>query len=147
MSNLPHLLSLVTFLPLVGAGLILLFVRGDDAAAQRNARWAALWTSLITFGLSILLWTGFDAKNGDFQFVESTHWLQPLLNISYHVGIDGISLFFVLLSTLLTPICIVASWQSATTSVSKSWLSARPDRKSTRLNSRHERRSRMPSSA
>ena len=112
MSNLPHLLSLVTFLPLVGAGLILLLVRGDDAAAQRNARWAALWTSLITFGLSILLWTGFDAKNGDFQFVESTHWLQPLLNISYHVGIDGISLFFVLLSTLLTPICIVASWEA-----------------------------------
>src|ERR1700761_8560840 len=112
MSNLPHLLSLVTFLPLVGAGLILLFVRGDDAASQRNARWGALWTSIITFVLSIFLWTGFDPKNGDFQFTENAHWLQPMLNISYHIGIDGISLFFVLLSTLLTPICILASWEA-----------------------------------
>jgi NADH-quinone oxidoreductase subunit M len=109
MSNLP-LLSLVTFLPLVGAGFILL-MRGDEHAVAHNAKWAALLTSLITFGLSIFLWTGFDAQSGDFQFVEKLPWL-PSLHINYTMGIDGISLFFVLLSTLLTPICILSSWEA-----------------------------------
>ncbi|HLZ65184.1 MAG TPA: NADH-quinone oxidoreductase subunit M [Aliidongia sp.] len=109
MSNWP-LLSLVTFLPLVG-GAFILFLRGDEHLVARNARWIALWTSLITFALSILLWTGFDAKSADFQFVEHAEWM-PSLHIAYHMGIDGISLFFVLLSTLLTPICILASWEA-----------------------------------
>ena len=109
MSNWP-LLSLVTFLPLVG-GVFILFLRGDETLVARNARWIALWTSLITFALSIPLWTGFDAKSTDFQFVERAEWM-PSLHIAYHMGIDGISLFFVLLSTLLTPICILASWES-----------------------------------
>ncbi|MGB8840254.1 MAG: NADH-quinone oxidoreductase subunit M [Aliidongia sp.] len=109
MSNLP-LLSLVTFLPLVGAAFIVL-MRGDEAAVARNAKWAALLTSLITFGLSILLWTGFDANSADFQFVEKQAWF-PSLHINYTMGIDGISLFFVLLSTLLTPICIISSWEA-----------------------------------
>jgi NADH-quinone oxidoreductase subunit M len=109
MSNLP-LLSLVTFLPLVGAAFIVL-MRGDEHAVARNAKWAALLTSLITFGLSILLWTGFDANSADFQFVEKAAWF-PSLHISYTMGIDGISLFFVLLSTLLTPICIISSWEA-----------------------------------
>jgi NADH-quinone oxidoreductase subunit M len=120
MSNLPHLLSLVTFLPLVGAGLIML-MRGDEHAVAHNAKWAALLTSLITFVLSIFLWTGFDPKDGGFQFVESGNWL-PTLKINYHMGIDGISLFFVLLSTLLTPICIVASWESIHTRVKEYML-------------------------
>jgi NADH-quinone oxidoreductase subunit M len=109
MSNWP-LLSLVTFLPLVG-GAFILFLRGDEHLVARNARWIALWTSLITFALSIPLWTGFDGKSADFQFVEQAEWM-PSLHISYHMGIDGISLFFVLLSTLLTPICILASWEA-----------------------------------
>src|SRR5579859_5512374 len=120
MSNLPHLLSLVTFLPLVGGAFILL-MRGEEEAVARNARWAALLTSLITFALSLLLWTGFDSNNGDFQFTESADWL-PALHISYHMGIDGISLFFVLLSTLLTPICVLASWEAIHTRVKEYML-------------------------
>jgi NADH-quinone oxidoreductase subunit M len=104
------LLSLVTFLPLIGAFFVLI-LRGEDAAVARNARWIALWTSLITFGLSIFLWTGFDPKSAAFQFEERLEWI-PAFNISYHAGVDGISLFFVLLSTLLTPLCVLASWEA-----------------------------------
>jgi NADH-quinone oxidoreductase subunit M len=104
------LLSLVTFLPLLGALLIML-VRGDDAVVASNARWTALWTSLITFGLSLILWFRFDKSTADFQFVEEVSWL-PEFGISYAMGVDGISVLFVLLSTALTPICILASWDS-----------------------------------
>jgi NADH-quinone oxidoreductase subunit M len=109
MNTLP-LLSLVTFLPLAGV-LLMLTLRGEAEQVSRNARWIALWTSLITFVLSILLWTGFDTANPGFQFEERLPWLQGL-NISYHVGVDGISMLFVLLSTFLTPICVLASWQA-----------------------------------
>jgi NADH-quinone oxidoreductase subunit M len=109
MSNLP-LLSLVTFLPLVG-GLFIMVLRGEEKAVADNARWIALWTSLIVFLLSLLLWTGFNPSTAEFQFVERHDWM-PSLQIGYHVGIDGISLFFVLLSTLLTPICVLASWEA-----------------------------------
>ena len=104
------LISLVTFLPLVGA-LFILFLRGDEAVVARNARWAALWTSLVVFVLSLALWFGFDSASADFQFVERREWL-PQLGLAYAMGIDGISLWFVLLSTALTPICILASWES-----------------------------------
>ena len=114
MSNLP-LLSLVTFLPMVG-GAFILMMRGDEQAVARNARWAALSTSLITFLLSVLIWTGFDTKYDGFQFIEKLDWL-PALHINYVMGVDGISLFFVLLSTLLTPICVLASWESIHTRV------------------------------
>ena len=104
------ILSLTIFLPLVGA-LLIAFIRGDDAIVARNARNVALWTSLITFVLSLLLWIGFDKSTADFQFVQRVPWI-PDFNIAYHVGIDGITLFFVLLSTFLTPICILASWRA-----------------------------------
>jgi len=104
------LLSLVTFLPTAGA-LFILFVRGDEQTVARNARAVALWTSLATFVLSLLLWTGFDSASSDFQFVERAPWI-PSFNISYYMGIDGISLFFVILSTFLTPICVLASWDA-----------------------------------
>lgn len=109
MSSWP-ILSLVTFLPLVGA-LFCLVVNGPKEAVDRNCRSVALLTSLVTFLISILLWVGFDPTKAGFQFEEHLAWV-PALNIGYHVGIDGISLFFVLLSTLLTPICILASWES-----------------------------------
>jgi len=102
------LLSLVTFLPLVGAALILV-TRGSPEIVARNARNVALWTSTITFLLSLLLWVDFDPDVSDFQFVETRAWI-PAFGITYHMGIDGISIFFVLLSTLLTPICVLASW-------------------------------------
>jgi NADH-quinone oxidoreductase subunit M len=109
MSSWP-ILSLVTFLPLVGA-LFCLIVNGPKEAVDRNCRSVALVTTLATFLISLLLWIQFDPTKAGFQFEEKVAWV-PALNIGYHVGIDGISLFFVLLSTLLTPICILASWES-----------------------------------
>ena len=109
MTDLP-ILSLVTFLPLVGAAFILL-IRGDEEIVARNARSTALWSSLATFALSILLWTGFDESLSGFQFVENKEWITGF-GINYHMGVDGISVFFVLLSTFLTPICILASWDA-----------------------------------
>jgi len=105
------LLSIITFLPLFGAACIILLVRGTDAEVAENSRWVALWTSGVTFLLSLGLWIGFDPARADFQFVERVEWL-PEYNIAYHMGIDGISLFFVLLSTFLTPLCVLASWES-----------------------------------
>ena len=109
MSSWP-ILSLVTFLPLVGA-LFCLVVNGPKEAVDRNCRSAALITSLVTFLVSLLLWINFDPTKAGFQFEENVPWV-PALRIGYHMGIDGISLFFVLLATLLTPICILASWES-----------------------------------
>ncbi len=109
MTGLP-LLSLVTFLPLAGVVLVFL-LRGDEARVATQSRWIALLTSLFVFVLSLLLWVNFDTSNPGFQFVEKLNWL-PGTGVSYHAGIDGISLFFVLLSTLLTPICILSSWEA-----------------------------------
>jgi len=109
------ILSLVTFLPLAGA-LVIMLVRGEEAVVARNARWTALWASLITLALSLLLWTGFDQTTADFQFVERAEWL-PEFGVGYHMGVDGISVLFILLSTILTPLCILASWESITTRV------------------------------
>ena len=103
------ILSLTTFLPLVGAASILA-IRGDAATVARNARNIALWTTLTTFLLSLLLWAGFDPNVTGYQFEERADWI-PAFNISYHMGIDGISLFFVLLTTFVTPLCILASWE------------------------------------
>lgn len=111
MTDLP-LLTIITFLPLVGAGFIL-FVRGEEAQVASNARNVALLTSAATFVLSLFLWFGFDSSTAEFQFVEQAEWL-PAFNIGYGMGIDGISLFFVLLSTFLTPICILSSWEAVT---------------------------------
>src|SRR5690242_6630406 len=110
MTNWP-ILSVVTFLPVVGVVLIY-FVRGDDEAARRNARWIALWTTLITFAVSLELIVGFDPAVTDFQFVEKASWLAS--GITFHMGVDGISLPFVILTTALMPLCIIASWKSVT---------------------------------
>ena len=105
------ILSVVTFLPLVGAGFILFFTRGEPEDVANSARWTALWTSLTTFVLSLFIWFGFERGTAEFQFVEQAEWL-PDFNIAYHLGVDGISMPFVLLSTLLTPICVIASWET-----------------------------------
>ncbi len=109
------LLSLVTFLPLVGA-LFIFLIRGEAAVVARNARYVALWTSLITFALSLFIWFDFARGTADFQFVEDVEWI-PALGIGYRLGLDGISMPFVLLSTLLTPICVLASWEAITVRV------------------------------
>jgi NADH-quinone oxidoreductase subunit M len=109
MSHWP-LLSLVTFLPLVGVGFIMTS-RGDGAVVARNARNIALSTSVIVFALSAVLWVEFDPSTAVFQFVEKANWISiGGVTINYHMGIDGISLFFILLATLLTVLCVGASW-------------------------------------
>ncbi|MBT3791828.1 MAG: NADH-quinone oxidoreductase subunit M [Rhodospirillales bacterium] len=114
MSNWP-LLSLTTFVPLIGAAFIFL-IRGDEAVVARNARNVALWTSLITMVLAVMVWAQFDPKSAAFQLEEHADWL-PAFNISYHLGVDGISVFFVVLSAFLTPICVLASWKAITVRV------------------------------
>ncbi len=106
------ILSVVTFLPVVGVVLIYLSARGGDEAANRNARWIALWTTLITLVVSLMLVWYFDPEQTDFQFVEKSQWLSA--GINYHMGVDGISLPFVILTTALMPLCILASWKSIT---------------------------------
>jgi NADH-quinone oxidoreductase subunit M len=103
------ILSTVTFLPLVGAFLILL-IRDEGESARRNIRNVALLTTVFTFLLSLFVWAGFDNSNPGFQMVEKVAWLDS--GISYHMGVDGISMLFVILTTFLMPLCILASWES-----------------------------------
>ena len=102
------LLSGLTILPLVGAALILLLK--PDEAGERNARWTAIWTTLVTFALSLYAWSQFDSAKAGFQLVEKKSWIGE--SIVYQMGVDGISMPFVLLTTLLMPFCILASWTS-----------------------------------
>ncbi len=103
------ILSTVTFLPLVGV-LFLLFIRDDSDNARRNVRAITLLTTIVTFVVSLFVWIGFDNSQAGFQMVEKHDWLDS--GISYHMGVDGISMLFVILTTFLMPICILASWES-----------------------------------
>jgi NADH-quinone oxidoreductase subunit M len=103
------ILSTVTFLPLVGVFLILL-IRDEGTAARKNIRNIALLTTAFTFVLSLFIWVGFDKSYAGFQMVEKLAWLDS--GISYHMGVDGISMLFVILTTFLMPLCILASWDS-----------------------------------
>jgi NADH-quinone oxidoreductase subunit M len=105
------ILSTLIVLPLAASALIFLLARGDSAQRQRLARTIALVSSLITFFLSIRLWLDFDTTTANFQYVERLPWIASL-NVQYYLGLDGISLFMVLLTTLLQPICILASWHA-----------------------------------
>jgi NADH-quinone oxidoreductase subunit M len=100
------ILSVVIFLPILGA--LFIATLGDDESGVGNARWAALWTTLITFAISLILLWRFDPSSAEFQFLEKRPWLGGAIN--YSLGVDGISLPFVILTTALMPICIVASW-------------------------------------
>ena len=103
------ILSAVTFLPLVGVALLLL-TREDSPYGRRNILNVSLLTTVFTFVLSLFIWIGFDNSNPGFQMVEKTEWLGT--GISYHLGVDGISMLFVILSTFLMPFCVLASWHS-----------------------------------
>jgi NADH-quinone oxidoreductase subunit M len=102
------ILSGLVAVPLLGAALTMLF--SNEESGARNARWAALWTTLITFGLSIIAWNRFDPAVAGYQLIEQKAWITDA--ITYKLAVDGISIPFVLLTTFLMPICILASWQS-----------------------------------
>ncbi|HWY14930.1 MAG TPA: NADH-quinone oxidoreductase subunit M [Rhizomicrobium sp.] len=110
MSHLP-LLSVVNFLPLAGA-LFILVIRGDRETRARGARATALAATIANLAVAIFIWSRFDGSTASFQFVEQAAWLGN--GISYRVGIDGISLLFVVLTAVLMPFCILASWKSIT---------------------------------
>ncbi|MFM9974698.1 MAG: NADH-quinone oxidoreductase subunit M [Beijerinckiaceae bacterium] len=105
------ILSGLLLLPLVGA-LIIAFLLKDDEAGVRNTRWVALWTTLAVFILALFAWKDFDTAKAGFQLVERKEWLGS--QIVYQLGVDGISMPFVLLTAFLMPFCIVASWVSIT---------------------------------
>ena len=102
-----NLLSIVTFIPALAALILAVFLRGDDASAQKNAKWLALLATSATFILSIFILTGFDPADTGFQFVEERAWI---LGLNYKMGVDGISVLFVMLTTFLMPLTIAACW-------------------------------------
>jgi len=108
------MLSVITFLPLLGA-LFIMALPGEDAAVKRNARWVALWVTLIDLVIVLILASRFDPASAEFQFVERKPWLAG--TVMYHMGVDGISLPFVILTAALMPICILASWRAIETRV------------------------------
>jgi NADH-quinone oxidoreductase subunit M len=102
------MLSVVTFLPLVGA-LFIMLLPGDEAATKRNARWTAWWVTVVDLVLTLMLAARFDPSSAEFQFPEKKAWLAG--TITYQMGVDGISLPFVILTAALMPLCILASWR------------------------------------
>lgn len=102
-----NLLSIITFLPIVAAGILALFLRGDDAASQKNAKWLALIATSATFLISLFLLAGFDPSNTGFQFVEDHAWI---MGLRYRMGVDGISVLFIMLTTFLMPLTILSCW-------------------------------------
>src|SRR5262245_30069946 len=104
-------LSLCTFFPLAGA----LLIAVQNREAKGNARWIALYTTLFTLGVALWIWAHFDNSSSAFQFKEEMNWLGG--SIKYKMGVDGISILFVVLTAFLMPLCIIASWESIETRV------------------------------
>ncbi|UWQ52567.1 NADH-quinone oxidoreductase subunit M [Leisingera caerulea] len=102
-----NLLSIVTFIPALAAAILALFLRGEDKAAQRNAKFVALFATTITFLVSLGIYFEFDPANTGFQFVEDREWI---FGLKYKMGVDGISVLFVMLTTFIMPLTILASW-------------------------------------
>jgi len=113
-------LSALLILPVAGAIAIAL-LRGESKATLNNARYIAFWTTALTFAVSLYAWSLFDPAKPGFQLVEQSNWFSS--TILYKLGVDGVSMPFALLTTLLMPICILASWKSIQTRV-KSYLIA-----------------------
>jgi NADH-quinone oxidoreductase subunit M len=103
------ILSTLLLIPIFGTITILLINSNDDIG-KRNIKTVALYTSLVNFIVSLLLWINFDKLTSSFQYVEQYYWLSE--NITYHVGVDGISVFLIILTTFLMPFCILTSWDS-----------------------------------
>ncbi|MBT5000991.1 MAG: NADH-quinone oxidoreductase subunit M [Tateyamaria sp.] len=102
-----NLLSIVTFIPALAAFILGVFLRGEDDAAQSNAKWVALFATAATFLVSLFILFEFDPQNTGFQFLEEAEWL---MGLQYKMGVDGISVLFVMLTTFMMPLVIAASW-------------------------------------
>jgi len=102
-----NLLSIVTFVPALAALILIVFLRGDEPAAHRNAKWLALIATSVTFLVSLFILLQFDRGNTGFQFVEERTWI---MGLTYKMGVDGISILFVMLTTFMMPLVIAASW-------------------------------------
>ncbi|WP_166415893.1 NADH-quinone oxidoreductase subunit M [Cochlodiniinecator piscidefendens] len=105
------LLSIVTFIPLVAASILAVFLRGNEKSDQNNAKWVALLATTATFLMSLFILSGFDPENTGFQFVEERDWI---MGLSYRMGVDGISVLFVMLTTFLMPLVILSCWKIET---------------------------------
>ncbi len=105
-----NLLSIITFFPLLGALFILVIPQNDEEVSKRNSRSVALWTSIITFVISLILLFNFDSSSSSYQFLERVVIADGLM--TYQLGVDGISILFIVLTTFLMPFCILASWES-----------------------------------
>ena len=114
------ILSILIFIPVVGIFFMLLIRNNDDQSSQ-NLKHTALWITFLNFIISLSLLFSFDLNNPDFQFVEKYAWIES--GISYHLGIDGVSILFVILTTMLVPICILASYESIKFSVKEYLIS------------------------
>ena len=119
MSEIP-ILSILIFIPVVGIFFMLLIRNNDDQSSQ-NLKHTALWITFLNFIISLSLLFSFELNNPDFQFVEKYAWIES--GISYHLGIDGVSILFVILTTMLVPICILASYESIKFSVKEYLIS------------------------
>ncbi len=119
MSEIP-ILSILIFIPVVGIFFMLLIRNNDDQSSQ-NLKHTALWIAFLNFIISLSLLFSFDLNNPNFQFVEKYAWIES--GISYHLGIDGVSILFVILTTMLVPICILASYESIKFSVKEYLIS------------------------
>ena len=102
-----NLLSIVTFIPAVAALILAIFLRGDDEAANSRAKMLALVATAVTFLVSLFILAEFDASNPGMQYVEERDWL---MGLTYKMGVDGISVLFVMLTTFMMPLVILASW-------------------------------------
>ena len=115
MTNIP-ILSLLIFFPFIGA-LVILLINKNDQSYEKKVKEIGLWVSIINFLLSLILLYSFDKTESQFQFIENFKLINDL-GIYYYLGIDGISLSFILLTTLLIPICIITSWNKISKNVS-----------------------------
>ena len=106
-----NLLSFVTFTPALAAIIMAVWLHGDDEAAQRNSKYLALFATSMTFLVSLLILAGFDRQDTGFQFVEEREWI---MGLSYKMGVDGIAILFVMLTTFMMPLVIIASWNVTT---------------------------------
>ena len=106
--NFP-ILSVIILIPLIGA-LFILVTKEEQKTVIKNSKYVAIFSSLANFFLSIFLWYSFDASTSEFQFVEKREWIRGFIN--FHLGIDGISMLFILLTTFIAPICIFSGINS-----------------------------------